>query len=222
MSTPPNQINAVQQAHINGSAQPINASNQLHQLNPQQQTALRTLVSFCDRLWRFYQAHLNNGIANYVIVTPAHYNIVGESGLKIISSRYRFVLLSSYLLQRLVLTRPSNMISAPVKMVRDAFGNILIKPLPLDSLGRKSVSEKGPSTSKLSDVNEGKNWRGKLPRPPNSFILYRQHHHPILKAENPGFHNNQICKSLLHLKMHWLTLLQLLSLESNGVTRAKR
>lgn len=208
--------------HINGSAQPIIASSQLHLLNHQQQTALRTLVSSCDRLWRFYQAHLNNGTANHVIVTPAHYNIVGDSGLKIISSRYRFVLLSSQSLWRLVLTRFSNMISAPVKMVRDAFGNILIQPLPLDSLGRKSISEKGPSTSKLSDVNEGKNWRGKLPRPPNSFILYRQHHHPIVKAENPGFHNNQICKSLSPLKVHWLTLLQLLSLESSGVMRVKR
>ena len=34
----------------------------------------------------------------------------------------------------------------------------------------------------------------KTPRPPNSFILYRQHHHPTLVAQNPGMHNNQICE----------------------------
>jgi len=34
----------------------------------------------------------------------------------------------------------------------------------------------------------------KVPRPPNAFIIYRQHHHPTIKAQNPGVHNNQICK----------------------------
>ena len=35
----------------------------------------------------------------------------------------------------------------------------------------------------------------KIPRPPNSFILYRQHYHPLIKESNPGIHNNEICKS---------------------------
>jgi hypothetical protein len=34
----------------------------------------------------------------------------------------------------------------------------------------------------------------KIPRPPNSFILYRQYHHPLVKEANPGIHNNEICK----------------------------
>lgn len=34
---------------------------------------------------------------------------------------------------------------------------------------------------------------GKPPRPPNSFILYRQHHHAGMVAKHPGLHNNQIC-----------------------------
>lgn len=38
--------------------------------------------------------------------------------------------------------------------------------------------------------------KSKLPRPPNAFILYRQHHHPIVKGAHPDLHNNQICKSL--------------------------
>ncbi|RMZ78557.1 hypothetical protein DV737_g3840, partial [Chaetothyriales sp. CBS 132003] len=34
--------------------------------------------------------------------------------------------------------------------------------------------------------------KAKVPRPPNSFILYRQEYHPKLKAQNPGLHNNDI------------------------------
>lgn len=37
--------------------------------------------------------------------------------------------------------------------------------------------------------------KARLPRPPNAFILYRQHHHPIVKEAHPDLHNNQICKS---------------------------
>lgn len=36
----------------------------------------------------------------------------------------------------------------------------------------------------------------KIKRPPNAFILYRQHHHPMVKAANPELHNNQICMVL--------------------------
>lgn len=35
----------------------------------------------------------------------------------------------------------------------------------------------------------------KVPRPPNAFILYRQHHHPLIKARRPEIHNNEICKA---------------------------
>lgn len=34
--------------------------------------------------------------------------------------------------------------------------------------------------------------RSKVPRPPNAFILYRKHYHPILKDQNPDMHNNDI------------------------------
>lgn len=36
--------------------------------------------------------------------------------------------------------------------------------------------------------------KDKPPRPPNAFILYRQRHHPLLRAKFPNLHNNQICK----------------------------
>lgn len=34
----------------------------------------------------------------------------------------------------------------------------------------------------------------KIPRPPNAFILYRQHHHPKVKGAYPELSNNEICK----------------------------
>lgn len=37
--------------------------------------------------------------------------------------------------------------------------------------------------------------RAHIPRPPNSFILYRQHHHHPVTAANPGVPNTEICES---------------------------
>lgn len=38
----------------------------------------------------------------------------------------------------------------------------------------------------------------KIPRPPNAFIIYRKSHHADTVAQNPGLHNNQICKFILY------------------------
>ena len=35
----------------------------------------------------------------------------------------------------------------------------------------------------------------KIPRPPNAYILYRKDHHRQIREQNPGLHNNEICKS---------------------------
>lgn len=39
----------------------------------------------------------------------------------------------------------------------------------------------------------------KVPRPANSFILFRQKRHHAIKIANPGISNNEICKFLLLL-----------------------
>ncbi len=44
----------------------------------------------------------------------------------------------------------------------------------------------------VPDINIGLCKRA--PRPPNSFILYRKHNHSTVVAQNPGLHNNAICK----------------------------
>jgi hypothetical protein len=45
-----------------------------------------------------------------------------------------------------------------------------------------------------------------IPRPPNSFILYRQHHHHTVTDANPGTPNTQICESsIVHAVISVLT-----------------
>lgn len=56
-------------------------------------------------------------------------------------------------------------------------------------LGHNSIVP-GAKKPKVKTIKEDK-----IARPPNAFILYRQHHHPLVKASHPELHNNQICKS---------------------------
>lgn len=63
-------------------------------------------------------------------------------------------------------------------------------PLKSEKIGnRGSISSTSSKSDKAVHIK-----RQKIPRPPNAFILYRQRYHPVVKAEHPEFHNNQICK----------------------------
>ncbi|CAI2165387.1 4089_t:CDS:2 [Funneliformis geosporum] len=42
-----------------------------------------------------------------------------------------------------------------------------------------------------------------IPRPPNSFILYRQHHHPLILNKHPGINNSEISRIIAD---HWRNL----------------
>lgn len=55
------------------------------------------------------------------------------------------------------------------------------------------------ATSTASDTERNPSKHNKTPRPPNSFILYRQHHHSKMVLENPKLKNNQICKLMYTL-----------------------
>lgn len=52
-----------------------------------------------------------------------------------------------------------------------------------------------PTSVSSADARDRKS-KAKVPRPANAFILYRQHKHPVIKAQFPGIVNNDICKSL--------------------------
>lgn len=89
--------------------------------------------------------------------------------------------------------KASNLIHAPVVMRIDAHHNVHIHG-QRPAGGIRLVSDRRTALNKPSTGNRGMNSRAKLPRPPNSFILYRQHHHPLLKETQPNLHNNEICK----------------------------
>lgn len=62
-------------------------------------------------------------------------------------------------------------------------------------LAPKSKLVAAAINSIIDDDSElGEDDDAKIPRPANAFILFRQHHHPTVKAQNPGMHNNDICK----------------------------
>ena len=84
--------------------------------------------------------------------------------------------------------RSSNMIEAPVTVSEEPDrGLIRIAPTH-NPLGHDSII---PEAQKAKPRTSNK---AKIARPPNAFILYRQHHHPLVKAEYPDLHNNQICE----------------------------
>lgn len=77
------------------------------------------------------------------------------------------------------------MIQAPVKIKNRGSLPTVICPTS-NAGGHKKVTITTPKP-KVTTKKE------KVARPPNAFILYRQHHHPIVKSQNPDLHNNQIC-----------------------------
>ena len=79
------------------------------------------------------------------------------------------------------------MIQAPVKIKNRGSLPTVIYPASSPD-GHEKVTLLQPKSKAITK-------KDKVARPPNAFILYRQHHHPIVKSQNPDLHNNQICKS---------------------------
>lgn len=108
-----------------------------------------------------------------------------------------------------------SVIKARASVLHDPVGSVLrILPPPksdevatMDTLHSEAITSPTPSTTSVEEehllpARVAKNTRAKvakermkkIPRPPNAFILYRQHHHPKVKAAHPDMHNNEICK----------------------------
>nr|AGS13705.1 HMG mating-type protein MAT1-2-1 [Aspergillus lentulus] len=100
-------------------------------------------------------------------------------------------------------TRLGALIGAPVvAFVDESIKALRVMRTPAFSGTAVSVASHGAAvkTDKV-DVTESFKPRGKpagpmkapkVPRPPNAFILYRQHHHPKIKEAYPDFSNNDI------------------------------
>lgn len=79
------------------------------------------------------------------------------------------------------------MIQAPVE-IKGSYGEPT-EIVPVTTLNRHEKS------TVIEPKVKPKSKKDKIARPPNAFILYRQHHHPLVKSQFPNLHNNQICKS---------------------------
>ncbi|KAL8737542.1 MAG: hypothetical protein Q9181_001594 [Wetmoreana brouardii] len=123
-------------------------------------------MQVADNLWQQYAATINQGFANKIIIDPMVSHAIGNDGISFIAERFK------------------SMIQAPVKISGGVRRPLTISPAYLPD-GRKEATggELKPNSKAKKD---------KIARPPNAFILYRQHHHSKVVDANPGLHNNQI------------------------------
>jgi len=63
-----------------------------------------------------------------------------------------------------------------------------------DHINVQATTEPVDLASDLSHEQATSSKHKRVPRPPNAFILFRQHHHPALKTDHPDLSNSAICK----------------------------
>ncbi|KKZ64523.1 hypothetical protein EMCG_01402 [[Emmonsia] crescens] len=137
-----------------------------------------------ELIWQHAMTHLKS--TKNEILLPADINtVIGQGNVEKIKDRL------------------SALLSTPVVAFKDDVNSVFrIMPTPaLDGVVDAAVAQVMPMIAtnndqsaspspKANKVAQGK--PEKIPRPPNAFILYRQHHHPLVKASHPDFHNNEI------------------------------
>ncbi|KAL8772022.1 MAG: hypothetical protein Q9209_002687 [Squamulea sp. 1 TL-2023] len=141
-------------------------------------------IQLAEHVWKQHASNINHGFVNNVVVDSVVENTIGSDGLALIAERFQSVrsLRNSHGKQNLSALR--SMIQAPVKIKSRGSLPTVIYPASNPD-GHEKITPIEPK-SKI------KSKKDKIARPPNAFILYRQHHHPIVKSQNPDLHNNQI------------------------------
>ncbi|KAI4284148.1 MAG: hypothetical protein L6R38_001646 [Xanthoria sp. 2 TBL-2021] len=123
-------------------------------------------MQLAEHVWKQHASNINHGFVNSVIVDSVAENAIGSDGLALIAERFQ------------------SMIQAPVKIKNRGSLPTMIYPVA-NTDGHEKLTLTKPKSKTVSK-------KDKVARPPNAFILYRQHHHPIVKSQNPDLHNNQI------------------------------
>lgn len=145
-------------------------------------------MQLAEHVWKQHASNINHGFVNSVIVDSVAENAIGSDGLALIAERFQSVLVLNYVSKKYSPALRS-MIQAPVKIKNRGSLPTMIYPVA-NTDGHEKLTLTKPKSKTVSK-------KDKVARPPNAFILYRQHHHPIVKSQNPDLHNNQICKSLV-------------------------
>ena len=147
------------------------------------------MKSLVDFIWTQFE-HMIKASNMIVLNIPGHIvDIIGDSGVNSIARSFRFVVLhiiQTHQVQRLIYD--SEFIGAPTqRAMNPVTGMHRIVPANFH-LGHEYIIKGGSEPKHQVAKKE------KTPRPPNAFILYRQRHHPLLRAKYPALHNNQICQ----------------------------
>jgi len=133
------------------------------------------------------------GKSTEIILSPEQKDQLGSDGIAAIAQRSRSVVLCSTFLAFIDIVSSFN--NAQVEVKDDTMTDtVRITVFPPGSLNQERISEPSPG---VDAADAGVKKSSKVSRPPNAFILYRQHQHPAMVAQNPGLHNNEICKSFL-------------------------
>ncbi|KAL2853880.1 hypothetical protein BJY01DRAFT_243874 [Aspergillus pseudoustus] len=132
-----------------------------------------------ERLWQDALRHL--GSTNNEVLLPTNVvDVIGQDNVEKIKSRLCALL------------------GAPVvAFVDESINALRVMRIPAFSGTAISVAfHEGvagfDSGESLANPRAASAKTPKIPRPPNAFILYRQHHHPIVKEAHPGLSNNEI------------------------------
>ena len=174
---------------INFRTELVMATNMNANNVPLNMAHVNNTPTITDTLWDGYQRNLNSG-ARAVIEMPMHLkSVIGSGGVQILADRFRSTHLPMSSQPRaLTDSHYSDFIQAPVS-VSDILsrGVVKIEPAKLPKRYTRGLPRRKPSETKSKDPN-------KISRPPNSWILYRKHHHRLIKERDPTMHNNDICK----------------------------
>ncbi|KZF20493.1 hypothetical protein L228DRAFT_285192 [Xylona heveae TC161] len=143
-----------------------------------------------ERLWHASLVQLSRGPE---ISFPAEIRrFIGNDGIRILANRYSALTGNQAQVFedrannaiRIFMPEPENLPLHPALQNIQDTSTYTLSPSP------NSVVMTGPDGTPQRLGRHGR--AGRVPRPPNAFILYRRHHHPIVKANNPNICNNDI------------------------------
>ncbi|KAI9795489.1 MAG: hypothetical protein M1833_007019 [Piccolia ochrophora] len=143
-----------------------------------------------EQVWQVTVSNLTQGVSE--VVLPFHYkDTIGQDGIDTIVQRYSALIGGSCVV---FLDKNINAIRlAPPQAARTPMSiSSSVPSTPSTQSVSSPVGEDltfSPTVGSLGEISSKKN---RIPRPPNAFILYRKHHHPLLKENDPSMHNNEI------------------------------
>ncbi|KAI9701696.1 MAG: Transcription factor Sox-2 [Bogoriella megaspora] len=128
-----------------------------------------------ERVWRECLAQISSGQPKLTI-NDEILVCCGKDSLEDISSRYKAVIHAEVAATHMPAEKQIIIAATYVALAPSVPPTVASNPQPASRNARRA--------------------KDKVARPPNAFILYRQHHHPKVREKLPDMHNNDISKLL--------------------------